>query len=334
MSHDSEAAFTTLLEPRRHELRVHCYRMLGSLDDADDLVQETFLRAWRGRATYAGRATLRAWLYRIATNACLDFLRADARRVRTAELTAGTPASAAVVASPGEVPWLQPFPDRLLDAAAPAGEQPDAVVIERETIELTFLVALQHLPPRQRAALVLRDVLGFSAQETAEALETSVASANSALQRGRATLQQRLPAQRAEWPAASDPSAQERALLERLMSAHERGDASAMVSLMRADLRVTMPPHPMLYQGLEAMEPLFHRAFASDEFGAWRVLATRANRRPALAAYMRPRGEEVFRPFKLDVIRIEEGAIAEMTTFDGRLFDGRLFERLGLPLAL
>src|SRR5216684_9413143 len=208
-----EPAFATLTERHRRELHVHCYRMLASFDEAEDAVQETFLKAWRGRSGFDGGAQFRAWLYRIATNVCLDMLRRNSRR------TAGS--------SFAEVPWLQPYPDVLLDQAAPGEEQPEAVAVRRETISLAFLAALQVLPPRQRAALIARDVLGWPAAETASALGTSVAAANSALQRARATMQSRLSPQRAEW-SAREPNAGERELLEQFIEAHERCDAEAV----------------------------------------------------------------------------------------------------------
>jgi len=191
---------------------VYCYRMLGSLSDAEDLAQETFLRAWKARDRFEGRASVRTWLYRIATNACLDVLARRPRRVLPDQLgPAGEPGGPLPAA---DLPWLEPVPDRLLDEAGP-----DAVVVERETIELAYLAAVQYLPPRQRAVLVLRDVLGWSAKETADLLETSVASANSALQRARATLRERLPARRAEW-TAGDATAQETALLKQFIAAY------------------------------------------------------------------------------------------------------------------
>src|SRR5437764_9554612 len=196
--------FETLVDRHRREIQVHCYRMLGSLSDAEDLAQETFLRAWKARDRFEGRASVRTWLYRIATNACLDVLARRPRRVLPDQLgPAGEPDGPI---SAVDLPWLAPFPDRLLDAAGP-----DAAVVERETIELAYLAAVQYLPPRQRAALVLRDVLGWSAKETANVLETSVASANSALQRARATLRERLPARRADGTAGA-PTAEEAAL--------------------------------------------------------------------------------------------------------------------------
>ena len=237
-----EPAFAALSERHRRELRVHCYRMLASFDDAEDAVQETFLRAWRGRAAFDRGALFRAWLYRIATNVCLDMLRRSSRR-------------ATRMHSFAEVPWLQPYPDRLLDAVAPGGEQPDAVVVERETIELAFLAAMQVLPPRQRAAFIVRDVLGWPASETASLLKTSIAAANSALQRARATMQEHLPARRAEWPAR-EPGDEERALLEQFIDAHERCDAAAATAIAARDIRVTMPPNQYRFDGLDAIAPL------------------------------------------------------------------------------
>src|SRR6476659_3446376 len=231
MDHSS---FAALAERHRRELHVHCYRMLASFDEAEDAVQETFLKAWRGRSGFDGGPQFRAWLYRIATNVCLDMLRRSSRRTARGSLA--------------EVPWLQPYPDLLLDQAAPSDEQPEAVAISRETISLAFLAALQVLPPRQRAALIARDVLGWPASETASALGTSVAAANSALQRARATMQSHLPGQRAEW-SAGEPSAAERELLGQFIAAHEQPDAVAM--------------------------------------GQWRLIPVRANRMPAAASYLR-----------------------------------------------
>src|SRR5262245_59285018 len=198
-----EREFAELVERHRGELRVHCYRMLGSYEESEDLVQEAFMRAWRARAGFDGRSA-RAWLYRIATNACLDVLRGRPRRVLQLQTAAADPDE--LPAPPAELPWLQPYPDALL---APAEDDPGAAVVVRETIELAFLAAIQHLPPRQRAVLILRDVLGWPAEETAAMLETSVASANSALQRARATLREQLPERRTEWTRTADPSERE-----------------------------------------------------------------------------------------------------------------------------
>ena len=302
----SESAFAALAERHRRELHVHCYRMLASFDEAEDAVQETLLRAWRGRDGFDGSSLFRAWLYRIATNVCLDMLRRSSRRLMTMHSLA-------------EVPWLQPYPDRLLDEVAPADEQPDAVVVERETIELAFIAAMQVLPPRQRAALIVRDVLGWPAAETASLLETSVAAANSALQRARATMQEHLPARRAEW-SAGELSAEERDLLERFIDAHERGDAAAAIAIASQDIRISMPPDMLVFEGLESIAPLLERAFGEDRDGDWRLVPTQANRMPTAASYLRRPGDSEFRAFKFDVLRIENGAIAEITTFGAGLF--------------
>jgi RNA polymerase sigma-70 factor (TIGR02960 family) len=294
-------AFETLAQRHHRELHVHCYRMLASFDEADDAVQETFLRAWRHRATFDGGPLVRAWLYRIATNVCLDVIRAKSRRVPE-------------LSSYAEIGWLQPYPDQLLDEIAASDDEPDAVVVARETIELAFLAALQVLPPRQRAALLLRDVLGMPASETAELLDTSVPAANSALQRARVTMQEHLPARRSEWSAAT-PSAEERELLEQFIDAHERCDVAAAVAIASTDLRITMPPYPMCFDGLDAVVPLLERAFVTDPDGDWRLLPTTANRMPTAASYLRRPGDTEFRAFKLDVLRILDGKIAEITTF-------------------
>jgi RNA polymerase sigma-70 factor (TIGR02960 family) len=306
-----QSAFASLTERHRRELHVHCYRMLASFDEAEDAVQETFLKAWRGLSGFDGGPQFRAWLYRIATNVCLDMLRSSSRR---------TSAN-----SPPEVPWLQPYPDLLLDQVAPSDEQPEAVAISRETISLAFLAALQVLPPRQRAALIARDVLGWPASETASALGTSVAAANSALQRARATMQSHLPGTRAEW-TAREPSAEERELVEQFVAAHERLDAEAAMEIAARDLRVTMPPLPYCFQGAEAIRPLMGDAAA---MGEWRLIPVGANRMPAAASYLRRPGDSVFRAFKFDVMRIEAGMIAEITTFNADLFPA-----FGLQLTL
>jgi RNA polymerase sigma-70 factor (ECF subfamily) len=252
--------------------------MLGSFEEAEDQVQETLLRAWRSSDSFAGGPGLRAWLYKIATNACLDALRGRARK----------PAQ-----SFADLPWLQPYPDRLLDEMAPSEDEPDAVVVARETIELAYIALIQLLPARQRAVLVLREVLGWPAKETAELLETSVASVNSALLAG-------------------------------FIDAHERADAEAAVALMREDIRVTMPPHPFLYDGIEAVRTLLGPGLR--EHGEWRLVRTPANRMPAAASYLRAPGDTEFRAFKVDVLRVAGGKIAEVTTFDATLF-----EAFGLP---
>jgi RNA polymerase sigma-70 factor (TIGR02960 family) len=310
---ESELAAAT--SRHRRELHVHCYRMLASFDDAEDAVQETMLRAWRARATFDGGSLLRAWLYRIATNVCLDMIRRRSRRLTTLHSFA-------------EVPWLQPYPDRLLDEVAASDDEPDTVAVKRETIELAFLAAVQVLPARQRAAFIARDVLGWSANETASLLDTSVAAANSALQRARATMQTHLPERRSDW-SAQEPSAEERELLERFIDAHERCDAAAAMAAASEDLRISMPPNLTVYDGLEVIGPFLERAFGEDRDGDWRLVPTRANRMPTAASYLRRPGDTEFRAFKFDLLRVENGAIAEITTFGAGLFPA-----FGLPSTL
>jgi RNA polymerase sigma-70 factor (TIGR02960 family) len=309
-----QAAFDDLARLHRRELHVHCYRMLASFDDAEDAVQETLLRAWRGRDGLSHGPDYRAWLYRIATNVCLDLLRQRSRQ-------------AAAVTTYADVPWLQPYPDPLLDEVA-APDEPGEAAIGRETIELAFLVALQVLPPRQRAALIVRDVLGWPAADAAVLLDTSVPAANSAVQRARALMREHLPPRRGDWQAGQ-PSAAERQLLQQFIEAHERYDPAAIARISAADIRVTMPPYPQVFQGLDGMTPLFERAFGPDRDGDWRLRPASANRMPAAGSYLRRPGDTVFRPFKLDVLRIEGGIIAEITTFGPAQFLA-----LGLPPSL
>jgi RNA polymerase sigma-70 factor (ECF subfamily) len=307
-----EAAFAALFERHRRELHVYCYRMLASFDEAEDAVQETFLRAWHAHEAFEGTALVRAWLYRVATNVCLDALRRRSRQ-RTS------------IATFRDVAWLQPYPDALLDEVPAADGLPDVVTVERETISLVFLVALQVLPPRQRAALIARDVLGWRASETATLLETSVPATNSALQRARATMQAHLPARRAEW-SAPESSETERELLAQFIAAHERGDSRLAVAISAQDLRVTMPPHPYLYEGPGVIGPLLDEAM---RMGEWRLVPTWANRMPTAASYLRQPGDTVFRAFKFDVLRVRDGAVAEITTFGPGLFGA-----FGLPPTL
>jgi RNA polymerase sigma-70 factor (TIGR02960 family) len=303
-------SFSEQIERHRRELQVHCYRMLGSLDDAEDSTQETLLRAWRFRDSFAGRASLRAWLYRIATNVCLDAL--DKRpRVPTAD---------------GEVPWLQPLPDDLLLAAA---DETDAEVVARETVELAFLVALQYLPPRARAVLILRDVLGWRARDTAELLETTEASVNSALQRARAGLKEHLPERRSEWTA--DASAADRALVAKYMEASEAGDVEALKALFADDLRFSMPPEPGMYVGRDTIVAFWEQGGFGDpdRLGEFRCLLTHANGQPAVANYLRAPGSDSFVALALDVLTIAGGEIVEIVTFA----DSR-FGSFGLAAAL
>ncbi len=294
--------FEELARRHRRELHVHCYRIA---------VQETFLRAWRAWDSFDGPGQHRAWLYRIATNVCLDTLRS---RRSVSRLT-----------SFAEVPWLQPYPDTLLDEIESPEETPEETAIRRETISLAFLAALQALPPRQRAALIARDVLGWPATETAAVIGTSVAAANSALQRARGTMQQHLPQRRSDWSAAAT-TAEETELVARFIEAHERCDTEAAMAVAAADLRVTMPPLPFRFDGAQSIGPLMADAAA---MGTWRLLPVRANRMPAAVSYLKRPGDTAYRSFKFDLMRIESGLIAEITTFDAKLFPA-----FGLPLVL
>jgi RNA polymerase sigma-70 factor (TIGR02960 family) len=306
-----EARFTQLSERHRRELQVHSYRMLGNLEQAQDAVQEALLRAWKGRASFDGGPGARAWLYRIVTTTCFDILRAAQRRGERFESIA-------------DVPWLQPCPDALLDAAA----EPEGAAIRRETVELAYLAVIQLLPARQRAALLLRDVQGYSAAETASILDLSVAAVTSALQRARATIAERVAARDADWSPSGITDA-DRALLTAFIEAHERQDPVAALRVIREDIRVSMPPNPGLFTGKAAVAGLMAHAYDRSVFGDWKLLPTAANRMPAAASYLRRAGSDLYLPFKLDVLRTGGGLVAEITTFDASLFG-----RFGLPPSL
>lgn len=321
-----QSAFSRLVERHRRELQLHCYRMVGSIEDSEDLVQETFLRAWRRRESFEGRSTFRAWLYRIATNACLDLLDRRPRRVLPYDIAPPAEPEGPMPA-PVEVAWLEPYPDRLLESPASRDEEPDVLVVAKETVELAFLAAIQHLPPRQRAVLILRDVLDWSAAETAVLLEVSVASVKSALQRARGTLKERLPARNAEWTPESDPTEEEHAVLRRYMEAHERRDPGLLAEVLREDVRVSFPPLPLWAEGRDTFIAASRKHAAP---GDYRFLPTRANRQPAVAIYLRPPGEAAYRPLTLEVLRVEEGKVAEIVDFS---LPG-LFAAFGLPPTL
>jgi RNA polymerase sigma-70 factor (ECF subfamily) len=324
-----EAAFAALVTRYRPELQVHCYRMLGSVHEAEDLAQETFLRAWRRRASYRGPGSYRAWLYGIATHACLDALKARRRRPATATDALGdgpAPADPHLAPTPAvAVPWLQPCPDDLLDA-----------VVARETVELAFLAAVQYLPPRQRAVLLLRDVLGWPAAQVAEALETSVASVTSALQRARPALRRRLPERRLDWTAPSDVSAGDRALVRRYVDAIERSDGVALAALLRTDARAGHQPgagghlgdRPVWYQGRDVLVAAWAPVMTGGAGPELRMVAVTANRRPAVASYVRLPGSPRFSAFALAVLTIVDGLIGEVQAFTPDVFPA-----FGLPLS-
>ena len=319
-----QTAFAALCEPHRRRLRAHCYRMLGSFDDAEDMVQETLLRAWRGREGFEGKSLFRTWLYRIATNACMNALERAPARVLPQDVappvTAATPASEArprPTLSP-EIPWLQPYPDGQLELPAPVENQPDARFATRETIELAYVAALQHLPPRQRAILILCDVVGWSAEETAELLDATVASVTSALQRAHATMRRRLPAGRQDWSPSDPVSAEQQSVLRSFMAAWERGDPDEVTALMREDARWAMPPAALWFDGRAAIANML-RLFPPNFQGEFKMVATAANRQPAAAAYLRRAGDAELRLSAVLVLRVEAGQIAELTTFSAAL---------------
>ncbi|HVX44680.1 MAG TPA: sigma-70 family RNA polymerase sigma factor [Mycobacteriales bacterium] len=319
-------AFATVTGRHRYELAVHCYRMLGSYEDAEDVVQETLLRAWRKRATYRGRSTIRAWLYGIATNACLDQLGRRTRRLLPQTLTPpADPRTAPLPAS--EIGWLEPYPDVLLDRADDPDAGPEEVAVARETIELAFLVAIQHLPPRQRAVLILRDVLGWSAREAAEVVGTTVVAANSALQRARSTLKQHLPERRVEWGRSRTPDEIERQLLDRYMDAWERTDVEALVALLAHDARLSMPPLPSWYEGPAAIRDFLAQYPMAPTAARHLHVPTRANRQPAFAIFLQDAPGEPMRPLGITVLRVENGLITEIDAF----LDPALVERFAVP---
>jgi RNA polymerase sigma-70 factor (ECF subfamily) len=291
-----EQAFALLIEPHRRALHLHCYRMLGSLHDADDALQETLLRAWKGSDRYEPRARLSAWLHTIATNVCLTTI--DRRRAQPVELVE-------------EIDYLQPYPDRLLDD-----------LVERETVELAFIAAIQLLPPKQRAVLILRDVLGWSAKEVAEALGDSVGAVTSALQRARIGVERPRPRAFAEVE-------QERTLLKRFMAAWEAVDIDALVALLTDDAVMTMPPERMRVSGAHAIGHFFASVPLEGRLNEIRLLPTAANRQPALAAYARSAGGTHL-PYGLMVMDGDGGRLAGIVGFP----DPWLFEQLELPAAL
>jgi RNA polymerase sigma-70 factor (TIGR02960 family) len=311
-----EEAFRELTEPHRRELQVHCYRILGSLQDAEDMVQETLLAAWRGLEAFEGRASMRAWLYRIATNRCLDALRARSRRPR--EVPAMQHERPPEPTGRFEPVWLEPYPDVLLEDLPDRSPGPAARYEARESVELAFIAALQGLPPRQRVALVLRDVLGFRTAEIAEMLDTGAGSVKGALQRARATLEERLPA--ADRDRAPRPnSARERQLVGRFADAFQIGDVDQLISLLTDDALLTMPPLPLEYQGRDAIAA-FLRYRVPLRGAPMRIVPTRANTQPALGCYLQDALAAIARPFGLIVLTLEGDRISAMTRFDPSVF--------------
>ena len=318
-------AFETLAEPFRREIKVHCYRMLGSIHDAEDLVQETLLRAWRGLAEFEGRASLRSWLYRIATNACLNLLASRKSAQRMLPQALGPPSSTPPKAAE-DVPWLEPYPDTALAGLPPTPLGPEARYEMREAVELAFVAAIQHLPPRQRAVLLLRDVLGSSAAEAAQLLDMSTASINSALQRARATLGARAGSPRARVP---DDDAQ-RAVLGRYVETWEAADGDGLIALLKADAILTMPPFREWFAGREEIRRFLAYAWTTRGYAGFRLVPTGANGQPAFALYSRTHDSAEFRAHSLQVLTLRDGEIEVLTNFR----TAHLFDAFGLPAIL
>jgi RNA polymerase sigma-70 factor, ECF subfamily len=317
-------AFRGLVEPYRAELHAHCYRMLGSLHDADDALQDTLLRAWRGLARFDERRPLRPWLYRIATNVCLDLIAKRPKRVLP--LDHGPPAWDG--GGPGEplveTLWLEPYPDELL-GLQDGYASPAARYEQREAVELAFVAALQHLPARQRAVLILREVLGYSARETAEALGTTAPAVNSALQRARQTIEERLPVRSQQASLRSLGDGRLRDLVQRYVEAWQSRDVEALVALLAEDAAFAMPPHPNWWRGRDSVIGFVAGTGKLD----LRHLTTRANGQPAVGWYLRDQRTGAYVPAALEVLGIEDVRVKDITAFGYP----RLFARFGLPAA-
>jgi RNA polymerase sigma-70 factor (ECF subfamily) len=315
--------FSALVEPFRGELTAHCYRMLGSVHDAEDLVQETYLRAWRSYDKFEGRSSVRTWMYKIATNVCLTALDGRARRPMPTGL--GQPASdpRGTLESRPEVTWLEPLPDRVVWGGPP--DDPEATAMHRESVRLAFVAALQHLTPPQRAAVVLFDVLALQASEVAELLDTSVAAVNSSLQRARAHLAKLDPEAEERAPGLDDE--RKRALLAEYVDAFERYDVPRIVALLSADAVWEMPPFTGWYSGAEEIGALIENNCPAERPGDQILVQVTANGGPALALYMRDPSDGVHRAFHLQVPSIGADGVTHVRVF----FDTDLFARFGLP---
>ena len=322
-----EQAFRDLTESYRRELQVHCYRILGSVQDAEDALQETLLSAWRGLDGYQERASMRAWLYKIATNRCLNVLRDSSRRPK--EERRPFRSEPPEPTRHGELLWLEPYPDAMLEGVPDAAPGPEARYESNETIALAFVTSLQRLPPRQRATLVLRDVLGYRAAEVATMLDTTETSVNSALQRARATLDATAPPRRDRAPLPTSSS--ERELVGRFADAFENGRVDQIVALLTEDAWVTMPPEPFEYQGPAAIGEFFKFAFAGRPHDRTdRLVPTRANGQPAFGHYIGDAHAPIVRGVGVIVLTLDGDRIAHLTRFGG----AALLARFGLPRTL
>ena len=315
-----EGQFSELTEPYRRELQVHCYRILGSLHEAEDMVQETMLKAWKRLDTYEARASFRSWLYKIATNSCLDFLdQQKSRRLLPFEKVSPADPKTPILPPMPEITWLEPFPDEWLGDKSALN--PEARYSNTESISLAFLTALQTLPPRQRAVLILRDVLDFSAIETADVLELTVSSVNSALHRARTTLSQRYPRGEMEDSTMSSKDERTQWLLDHFVQAWERADVDGLVALLKADAAFAMPPSPSWYQGRKAISRFSAATIFADDgmfpgkaLNRWKLLPTRANGSPAFAIYQRNEKNE-YQAFGLIALVVDGDKLSQIISF-------------------
>jgi len=316
-------AFERLAEPFRREIKLHCYRMMGSLHEADDLVQETYLRAWRSYTSFGG-GSMRAWLYKIATNACLNALEGRKHQQRYLPDQLGPASLPKLEGGPAlDVPWLEPYPDANLESFADAAPNPEVRYTARESVQLAFVAAIQRLPPRQRAALMLCDVLGWASAEAASQLGASTASINSALQRARETLSECYSDRRP--PLESQPTAAQQKLLGRYLQAWEGHDVDGFVALLKEDATAVMPPWLQWFRGRETIGTFFAAAWKTC--GGLHLVPTSANGQPAFAIYEFSAADHRWNAHSIHVLTLENGAISSVTLF----LDSRLFEAFGLP---
>jgi RNA polymerase sigma-70 factor (ECF subfamily) len=344
-----ENAYTRLVEPHRGELHAHCYRMLGSVHDAEDALQEALLRAWRGLGRFEGRSSVRSWLYTIATNTCLSAIERRPKRVLPVDYAPATDPNVGPGEPVVESVWIEPYPDEIL-GLEDGYAAPEARYEQRESVELAFVAALQHLPATQRAVLILREVLGFSAKEVAESLETTVASVNSALQRARAAVEERVPEQSQQATLRSLGDEAVRELVDRYVDAWERCDVEAFTGMLAEDATFAMPPLASWYQGREGIAIWATNAPLSGDW-RWRTVSTRANGQPALGFYAWNAEDQSYRAFALNILTLRGDQIVDVTAFiarsaeprDREVFQrypdepvdeskvGDVFERFGLP---